>query len=150
MCSCHTSQDQAWSLVLLMLCSKKTGTSGAFAQRYVVTTSDSKVYQEDTGTPGTFNDITGGATIGASAIPNFLIARDVLGILWSDASTPLTWAQTGNVATWTGAPAGRCGCFHKGRAWIGGTNANPSRVSYSSFISITDWTGFDAGAIEAQ
>lgn len=126
----------------------KTGTSGAFSQRYVVTTSDSKVYQEDTGTPGTFNDITGAASIGANAIPNFVLARDTLGILWSDGSTPLMWAQTGNVATWTNAPAGRCGCYHKGRVWIAGTNANPSRASYSAYRSFTDWTGVDAGAIE--
>ena len=126
----------------------KAGTSGSFAQRYVVTTSDSKVYQEDTGTPGTFNDITGAATIGANAIPNFVLARDTLGILWSDASTPLQWAQSGNVSTWTNAPAGRCGCYHKGRVWIGGTNANPSRASYSAYRSFTDFTGVDAGAIE--
>lgn len=127
----------------------RSGTSGSFAQRYVVTTSDSKVYQEDPATPGAFNNITGAASIGANAIPSFVQARDTLGILWSDASTPLTWAQTGNVATWTQAPAGRCGCFHKGRVWISGTNANPSRVAYSSYTSITDFTGADTGAIES-
>ena len=126
----------------------KAGTAGTFAQRYVITTSDSKVYEEDPGTPGTFNDITGAASIGANAIPNFVLARDTLGILWSDASTPLKWAQSGDVSTWTNAPAGRCGCYHKGRVWIAGTNANPSRASYSAYRSFTDWTGVDAGAIE--
>lgn len=125
----------------------RQGTSGSPAQRFVVTTSDSKIYSEDPGTPGTFSDVTGAATIGANAIPNMCVARDVLVFTWSDASTPLQFNQTA-VSTLTNAPSGRCVCYHAGRLWIGGTNANPSRVSYSSYTSITDWTGVDTGSIE--
>lgn len=127
----------------------RSGAAGAFAQRYVVTTSDSKVYYEDPGTPGTFNDITGAAVIGASAIPVFVEARDVLTFWWSDASTPLSWNQTGNVATLSAtAPAARCAAFHLNRLWAAGTNANPSRLYFSSSTSVTDWTGADTGAID--
>ena len=129
----------------------KAGTGGSFTQVYVVTTSDSAVWCEEdpSGASGSFTDRTGGVSIGAGAIPNFVQAKDTLIIFFSDASTPITYNNTGNAAALGGTPpAGRCGAWHKNRLWIGGTNANPSRLYYSKYGTITTWTGQDTGAID--
>ena len=125
------------------------GVAGSFTQFFVATTSDSKVYNFGTG--GTASDITGAATIGANAIPVFVQARDLLIFWWSDASTPLAWTGTGNVASLGGSPpAARCATFHLNRIWAAGTNANPSRLFYSSSVSAEDWTGTDTGSFDIE
>lgn len=128
----------------------KAGTGGSFSQFYVVTTSDSKVWCEldPSGAAGVFTDVTGGATIGANAIPVFVQANDILTIWWSDGSTPLQFNGIGNVSTLTNAPAGRCACWHGKRMWTWATNANPSLLRYSAYGSITIWTGEDTGGID--
>ena len=123
------------------------GAGGTFTQYFVAATSDSKVYNFGTG--GTASNITGAATIEASAMPIFVQARDLLTIWWDSASTPLRWTGTGNVATLSsGAPSARSAAFHLNRIWAAGTNANPSRLFYSSSVSATDWTGTDTGSFD--
>jgi len=129
----------------------KAGTAGSFTQVYVVTTSDSKVYCEESpsGSPGVFTDRTGALSIGASAIPVFVQAKDVLTIWFSDASAPATYNNTGAAAALSGTPpAARCACWHGNRMWAGGTNANPSRLYYSAYGSATVWSGEDTGALD--
>jgi hypothetical protein len=123
------------------------GVGGSFSQFFVATTSDSKVYNFGTG--GTASDITGAATIGSNAMPIFVQARDLLTLWFDDASTPLQWTGTGNVATLaSGAPSARTAAFHLNRIFAAGTNANPSRLFYSSSVSATDWTGSDTGSFD--
>lgn len=129
----------------------KAGTGGSFTQVYVVTTNSGKVLCEEdpSGAAGTFTDRTGAASIGVGAIPHFAQAKDTLTIFFSDASTPITYNNTGNVASLGGSPpAGRCQAWHKNRLWVGGSNANPSRLAYSPYGTITTWSGEDAGAID--
>ena len=123
------------------------GTSGTFTQKFVVMTSNSKIYKDDM--DGTFDDITGSATITSSAIPVFCQARDTLLIFTNLNDTPLKWTQTGNVSALGGSPpAGRGAVFHLNRVWTWGDNANPSRITYGSSTSIEDYTGADAGFID--
>jgi hypothetical protein len=129
----------------------KAGASGSFTQVYVVTTDSGKVLCEEdpSGAAGTFTDRTGAVSIGAGAIPNFVQAKDVLIIFFSDASTPIKYNNTGAAAALGGSPpAGRCGCWHKNRPWIGGSNAFPSRLYYGAYGTIETWSGQDAGAID--
>lgn len=131
----------------------KAGASGSFAQVYVVTTNSGKVFCEEDpgGSAGSFTDRTGAVSIGTGAIPNFVQAKDTLVIFFSDASAPITYNNTGNAAALGGSPpAGRCGCWHKNRLWIGGSNANPSRLAYSAYGTIATWTGQDTGAIDVD
>jgi hypothetical protein len=125
----------------------RAGTSGTFAQKHVVMTSNQKIYKDDM--DGTYDDITGAASITASAIPIFSQARDTLLILDDKNDTPLKWTQTGDVATLGGSPpAGRGSIFHANRPWIWGANANPSRLYYGSSTDIEDWSGGDTGSID--
>lgn len=126
----------------------RSGTSGSSAQMVVAMTADSKIYAEQA-MDGVQTDITGAATITADAIPYFFVARDTLIILNDKADTPLSWAQSGNVASLGGSPpAGRVGIYHVNRPWITNTNANPSRLLYGSSTSVTDYTGADTGTID--
>jgi hypothetical protein len=123
------------------------GTSGEFTQKFVVMTSDGKIYKEDM--DGTFDDITGTATLTANAIPVFTQAMDLLTIFTDANDTPLKWNQTGNVAALGGTPpVGRGMVFHVNRGWIWGTKANPSRISYSAITDVETWSGGDSGSID--
>ena len=125
----------------------RAGTSGTFTQKFVVMTSNSKIYKEDM--DGTFDDITGSATITSSAIPVFCQARDTLLIFTNTNDTPLKWDQSGDVATLGGSPpAGRGAVFHLNRVWIWSANDNPSRITYGSSTDIEDYTGADTGFID--
>jgi hypothetical protein len=123
----------------------RAGTSGSFTQKYVAVTSNGKVYRDDM--DGTFDDITGAATIGAGVVPVFCVARDLLLIFTSAANTPLKWNQTGDVAA-ASIPSGKGAVFHKNRLWVWGMNANPNRLQYSSSLSVEDFTGPDSGNID--
>lgn len=123
------------------------GTSGTFTQKFVTMTSNQKIYKEDM--DGTFDDITGAASITTSAIPVFCQARDLLLIFDDKNDTPLKWSGSGNVASLGGTPPAGRGCiFHANRGWIWGVNANPSRLYYSSSTDIEDWSGADTGSID--
>lgn len=123
------------------------GGAAAFTQKHVVMTSNQKVYKDDM--DGTYDDITGAASITASAIPVFCQARDLLTI-WTDKNdTPLKWNQTGNVAALGGTPpVGRGMTFHVNRGFAWGVNANASRLYYSSSTDVEDWSGSDTGSID--
>jgi hypothetical protein len=123
--------------------------SGSFTQKFVAVTDNGKVYKEDM--DGTFDDITGGATIANDAIPVFCQAHETLLIFFHNIATPpvpLKWTGSGDVATYTNAPNGRGAVFHNGRVWIWGTLAFPSRIYYSASNNIEDFSGLDAGALD--
>jgi hypothetical protein len=123
------------------------GSAATFTQKFVVMTSDSKIYKDDM--DGTYDDITGAATITANAIPVFCQARDLLLIFDNKNDTPLKWSQSGNVATLGGSPpAGRGATFHVNRVFTWGANANPSTLTYGSSTSVEDYTGPDTGGID--
>ena len=126
------------------------GTSGTFTRRYVVVTSDSKIYADTTdGQTGTMTDITGSAVLTANAVPVFCQARDNLLIFTASNDTPLTYTGSGNVASLGGTPpVGRGATFHVNRPWVFGANANPSRLTYGSSTAINDYTGADTGTID--
>lgn len=123
-----------------------TGSSGADTQKFVVVTSDSKVYKEDM--DGTFDDITGAVAITAGAIPTFAVLNDLLTIFFSTNDAPVSWDQTGNVAALAGTPpSGRGAVTHVNRLWVWGTQANPSRINYSTAGSPIDWVT-ESGSID--
>lgn len=122
------------------------GTGGTFTQKFFAVTSDSKVYKEDM--DGTFDDITGGATITADAIPVFAQFADLTVILFSTNDTPLSSDGTTASALGGSPPAGRGGVPHVNRFWIWGTNANPSRIAYSAYGDPTIWSGADTGIFD--
>lgn len=125
----------------------RAGTAGTFSQKFVIVTGTGKVLKEDM--DGTYDDITGAASISANTVPVFCQARDLLTIFTSSNDTPLKWNQTGNVASLGGTPpVGRGMVFHVNRGWIWGVNANPSRLYYSSSTDIEDWSGGDTGSID--
>ena len=125
------------------------GGAAAFTQKFVAMVANSKIWKEDM--DGTFDDITGAATITADAIPVFCQARDLLLIFDDKNDTPLKWNQTGNVATLGGSPpAGRGAVFHANRVWTWGANANPSRLTYGSSTDAEDYTGTDTGSIDLE
>jgi hypothetical protein len=124
--------------------------SGAFTQKFIAVTDNGKVYKEDM--DGTFDDITGAATIAADAIPVFCQARETLLIFWHNIATPptpLKWTGSGDVATYGGTPpVGRGAVFHNGRVWIWSTVADPSSIFYCASNNIEDWSGLDTGELE--
>jgi hypothetical protein len=123
------------------------GGAAAFTQTFVAVTGDGEVYKEDM--DGTWDNITGTATIGANATPIFCVAGDLLTIWFSDNSTPLKWPQSGNVAVLGGSPpAGRGAVYHAGRLWTWGANANESRLTFSAFGNVEDYTGPDTGSLD--
>ncbi len=123
------------------------GDVSTFTQKFVAMTSDSKIWKEDM--DGTFDDITGSASISANATPHFSVIGDKLIIATDKNDTPLYWNTTGNVATLGGSPpAARGFCFHANRGWAWGANAHPSRLYYSATDNVEDWTGADTGAID--
>lgn len=125
-----------------------TGTGGSFTQKYMAVTSNSKIYKEDM--DGVFDDITGGATITANAIPVFCVFNDLLTIWFSTNDTPLSWNGTdASVSSLAGSPpAGRGAVVHGNRLWTWGANANPSRISYSPYGDPTIWSGTDTGFLD--
>jgi len=124
-----------------------TGTSGTYTQKYVLMTSNQKIYKEDM--DGTFDEITGSASITADAIPVFCQAGDLLLIFTDKNDTPLKWSGSGNVATLGGSPpAGRGAVLHLNRVWTWGVNANPSRITYGAGGDPEDYTGSDTGSID--
>src|SRR3990167_2494419 len=124
-----------------------SNTDGTPTQKFMAVTNDGKVYKEDM--DGTFDDITGSATITTDAIPIFCQARDLLIISFSTNDTVLKWAQTGDVASLGGSPpAVRGMAFHVNRVWGWGRNSNPSRLYYSSATDAEDWSGIDTGSID--
>ena len=126
----------------------RAGGATTFSQDFVVMTSDSKIYKEDA-VDGTFDDVTGAATITANAIPVFAQARDLLLIFDDQRDTPLKFNQTGNVASLGGTPpVGKGAVFHANRAWVWGVAATPSRLYYSSSTDVEDWSGADTGSID--
>ncbi len=125
----------------------RAGTSGSFAQKFVIVTGTGKVFKDDM--DGTYDYITGAASISTNVVPVFCQARDLLTIFTSANDTPLKWNQTGNVASLGGTPpAGRGMVFHVNRGWIWGVNANPSRLYYYSATDVEDWSGGDTGSID--
>ena len=125
----------------------RAGTSGSFTQKFMAFTADSKIYKEDM--DGTFDDITGGATLTADAVPVFSVFDDILIITDSAGDTPLSWNQTGNVASLAGSPpAGRGSVEHVNRAWMWAPDANPSRIHYSAYGDPETWTGSDTGFLD--
>lgn len=125
----------------------RAGTGGTFTQKFMAVTGDGKVYKEDM--DGVFDDITGAAVIAANSIPVFCQARDLLLIFFDTNAVPLTWNQTGNVATLGGSvPLGRGALFAHNRPWTWGDNANPSRLTYGSSTVVADFTGIDTGSID--
>lgn len=127
----------------------RVGVGGTFLQNFIAVTDSATQKVIDFGTGGTAVNLTAGAT-GATAIPVFMQARDLLTIWWSDASAPQSWNGTdATVSTLAGSPpSARTAVFHINRGWAGGNNANPSRLFYSSSTTITDWTGADTGSID--
>ena len=125
----------------------RNGAAASFTQKHVVVTANGKVYKDDM--DGTYDDITGAATITADAIPVFCQARDLLLIFTDKNDTPLKWNQTGNVASLGGSPpSGRGAVFHNNRVWTWGDNSNPSRLTYGSSTTAEDFTGVDTGGID--
>lgn len=125
------------------------GAAATFTQKFVAMTADSKIYKDDM--DGTYDDITGSATITANAIPVFCQARDLLLIFTNLNDTPLKWNQSGNVATLGGSPpAGRGATFHANRVFTWGRNAAPSELRYGSSTSVEDYTGADTGIIDVD
>lgn len=123
-----------------------SGTGGISTQRLVAMSGDSNLWSSS---GGNFTSITGAAVLTANTIPVFAQARDLLTIWTSNNDTPLRWNQTGNVASLGGTPpVGRGMVFHVNRGWAWGTNANPSRLFFSSSTDIQDWTGADTGSID--
>jgi hypothetical protein len=124
-----------------------TGTGGSYTQKFVIMTSNQKIFKEDM--DGTFDEITGSASITADAIPVFCQAGDLLLIFTNKNDTPLKWTGSGNVATLGGSPpAGRGAVLHLNRVWTWGANANPSRITYGAAGDPEDYTGGDTGAID--
>lgn len=125
------------------------GGAATFTQKFVVMTSDSKIWKEDM--DGVFDEITGSASISANAIPHFSIAGDLLIIATDKNDTPLYWDQTGDVQTLGGSPpAARGFTYHVNRGWAWGSNANASRLYYSASDNVQDWSGADTGAIDIE
>lgn len=126
------------------------GTAGTFTRRFVSATSDSKIYADITdGQTGVMTDITGSAVITVNAMPVFAQARDNLLLFTDKNDTPLTYTGTGNVSSLGGTPpVGRGATLHVNRPWVWGANANPSRITYGSSTSISDYTGADTGTID--
>ena len=123
-----------------------TGAAGSFTQKFMAVTSDSKIYKEDM--DGTFDEITGAASITANAVPVFETFADLAIMFFSTNDTPLKWTQSGNVASLAGSPPAGRGCVvHANRLWVWGTNANPSRLSYSAYGDPETWTGSDSGTL---
>ena len=126
-----------------------SGGSSVATQKYVVVTGDGKVYKDDM--DGTFDDITGAASITANTIPVFAQLNDTLTIWFSTSDAPLKWSQSGNVASLGGSPPlGRVACVHANRLWVAGVNAHPSRLYYSAYGDPETWSGADAGAIDVD
>ncbi len=124
-----------------------TGTTGNPVQKFVSVNANQTITKEDM--DGVVDDITGAAVITANAYPVFATLTDLLTIWTSAANTPLKWNQTGNVASLGGTPpAARVAAQHLNRMWAAGTNANASRLFYSAFGNIEDWTGADTGSID--
>ena len=124
-----------------------SGGSSVATQKYVVVTGDGKVYKDDM--DGTFDDITGAATISANTIPVFCQFNDLLTIWFSTGDAPLKWAQSGNVASLGGTPpVGRVATVYANRLWVAGVNSSPSRLYYSAYGDPETWTGEDAGALD--
>ncbi|MGH9876209.1 MAG: hypothetical protein ACRD5H_01095 [Nitrososphaerales archaeon] len=126
-----------------------SGTGGTSTQLGVAVTSDSKIYS--IASDGTATDRTGAAVWTVDTMPVFAQARDRLTI-WSTAGdTPLSYNQTGNVSTFSAsAPLAKTAAFHINRLWAANTNANPSRLFYSSSTDVTDWSGADTGTIDVD
>lgn len=125
------------------------GTSGAFTQYFVAVTSDGKIYNFGSGTTAT--DITGAVTITSNSIPTFVQFNDLLYIFTSAADTPISWSGTGNAIAATGSPPiGKFGFVYTNRLWIGGTDADPSRLYYSALGDPATWTGGDSGSLRVN
>ena len=126
-----------------------SGGAATATQKYVAVTGDGKVYKDDM--DGTFDDITGAATISANTIPVFAQFNDLLTIWFSTANAPLKWNQSGDVASLGGTPpVGRVATPHANRLWVAGVNASPSRLYYSAYGDPETWSGEDAGAIDVD
>lgn len=124
-----------------------SGGASVATQKYMAVTGDGKVYKDDM--DGTFDDITGAATISANTIPVFAQLNDLLTIWFSTGNAPLKWAQTGNVASLGGSPPlARVATPHANRMWAAGVDANASWVYYSAFGDPEIWTGADSGVIQ--
>jgi hypothetical protein len=124
-------------------------TSGTVTQNFIMVTASGEIYKDDL--DGTFTAITGTASLGSDPIPIFCVAQDILTIWFSNNTTPLKYTGTGNVSALGGTPpVGRGAVYHMGRLWAWGTNAAPSRLYYSAFGNIEDWSGIDTGSIDIQ
>jgi|TARA_R110001583_G_scaffold33397_6_gene112700 hypothetical protein len=125
------------------------GTSGTFANRFVVLASDGTLHTMNDS--GATTDITGGATITANTVPVFAQLSDVLTFWTSDNNTPLQITSSGNAATLTGSPpAGRGAVRYANRLFAYGINATPSSLRYSAFGLPQTWTGADTGLVTAD
>ncbi len=123
-----------------------SGTGGTDTQKFVAVTSDGKVWKEDM--DGTFDEITGAASISPNAIPVFAQMGDKLSIWFNTNDTPLKYTGTGNVTSLGGTPPVGRGCLiHANRPWAWGMNANASRITYGTSTDIEDWTT-DDGSID--
>jgi hypothetical protein len=122
--------------------------NGTVSQNFIMVTSTGEIYKDDL--DGTFTAITGTASLGSDPIPIFCVAGDLLTIWFSNNTTPLKYSGTGDVVALGGTPpVGRGAVYHAGRLWVWGANANPSRLFYSGFGNIEEWTT-DSGSIDIQ
>ncbi len=122
---------------------------GTVTQHFVLVTAAGEIYLDNL--DGTASAITGTATPGSDPIPVFCVAEDTLTLWFSTNSTPLKYTGSGNVEALGGSPpTGRGAVYHLGRLWAWGANSNPSRLYYSAFGNIEDWSGGDTGSIDVQ
>lgn len=111
------------------------GGATVMSQKFIAVTADSKVYKEDM--DGTFDDITGTATITAGAIPIFSTATNLLVIAFNTRDVILKWdgAAAAVSALDAGAPRGKGFVFHCNRGWIW----DASNLYCSAYGDLTAW-----------
>jgi hypothetical protein len=124
----------------------KQGILGTSSQKFVVMTSDGRIYKEDM--DGIYDDITG-TVVTTDAIPVWCVARDTVIIATDKNNTLQKWDQVTAVTTTLGGspPAGRGAVYHNGRIWVWSPNSDPCGIYYGSSTSIEDYTGLDTGRI---
>lgn len=125
----------------------RAGSSGTATQQVVVVDSTGKIFRLTASTP---IDISGTVAFTVTGSrPVFCQFQDLLTIWSSAGDAPRKWNQSGAVELLAGAPpSARVATVHKGRIWAGATNANPSRLFFSTLGAAEIWTGNDTGAID--
>lgn len=94
---------------------------------------------------GTFDDITGGASIAVttSDLADFATGQDTLVIEDGIGTTaPFKWTGSGNVALLSGSPPNASMvAFHKRQLFLAGNSTNPSILYFSDVGNIETWSG---------